>query len=565
MKHFSMPPSLRRAGLFVAAAALIIHSMPATAASSIQGALLAQGADVIEAYVNGRYVGRAASAGIRVAVDAALVAGDNVIALNATRGSSAAPFVLAQLSGQFGRTGSGTQWRTLAWPGAAPRDEHGDWTSVGFNDASWKAAVVKTAGLPSGFPQDGPAAPIWSASDADSKVLFRLNLYLPKDYDASKPQGYGRAVTGGKGGTVVRVSTPEQLEYELCRSRDSGGKCSDHQARIIELAGVIDYRRSKGNETVTACAVKQCAAPAQSEYIVDRFGACAGKPTFSASIDAAGNQPLLVGSNKTLLGVGRHPTLRGRGLTLRGGVSNIVIRNLSISDINAQYVWGGDALTMDDVDRVWIDHNYFGHIGRQMIVSGFGKASNVTISWNEFDGLTEYSATCDGTHYWGMLHLGAADTISMVNNFIHDTAGRMPHAGGMNNATVAMHIANNLFLRIAGHAANPLSQSAKLMMEGNHFNRVATPVQISPDNPGLAFAPVAPIGASTAENCRARLGRDCQPNLATPMPAKGAAAFPLDGAVLQLFGSQTAAMVLPYPAEKVTAAVRNLAGVRHVE
>lgn len=170
MKNFSMWPLLRHACTFAATAAFFI--LPASAAApdrvetvsaaaaAMQGALLAQGADVIEAYVNGRYVGRAASAGIRVAVNAALEAGDNVIALHATRGSSTAPFVVAQLSGQFGRTGSSTQWKTLAWPGAAPRDEHGDWTSIGFNDASWKAAVLKTAGLPSGFPQDGPAAPI---------------------------------------------------------------------------------------------------------------------------------------------------------------------------------------------------------------------------------------------------------------------------------------------------------------------------------------------------------------------------------------------------------------------
>ena len=31
-------------------------------------------------------------------------------------------------------------------------------------------------------------------------------------------------------------------------------------------------------------------------------------------------------------------------------------RNIAITDINPKYVWGGDAITIDDSDMVWIDH-----------------------------------------------------------------------------------------------------------------------------------------------------------------------------------------------------------------
>lgn len=30
-------------------------------------------------------------------------------------------------------------------------------------------------------------------------------------------------------------------------------------------------------------------------------------------------------------------------------------RNIEITDINPEYVWGGDAITLDDCDMVWID------------------------------------------------------------------------------------------------------------------------------------------------------------------------------------------------------------------
>ena len=31
-------------------------------------------------------------------------------------------------------------------------------------------------------------------------------------------------------------------------------------------------------------------------------------------------------------------------------------RNIAITDINPQYVWGGDCITLNDCDLVWIDH-----------------------------------------------------------------------------------------------------------------------------------------------------------------------------------------------------------------
>jgi hypothetical protein len=32
------------------------------------------------------------------------------------------------------------------------------------------------------------------------------------------------------------------------------------------------------------------------------------------------------------------------------GASNIIIQNIKITDLNPQYVWGGDAITLDDTD-----------------------------------------------------------------------------------------------------------------------------------------------------------------------------------------------------------------------
>lgn len=97
-----------------------------------------------------------------------------------------------------------------------------------------------------------------------------------------------------------------------------------------------------------------------------------------------------------------------------------------MQELNPQYIWGGDAITLAGSDMVWIDHCKFSLIGRQMIVTGYSAAGRVTISNNEFNGVTSWSATCNGDHYWTMLFLGSSDLITLVGNSIHDCSGRAP-------------------------------------------------------------------------------------------------------------------------------------------
>lgn len=62
--------------------------------------------------------------------------------------------------------------------------------------------------------------------------------------------------------------------------------------------------------------------------------------------DTAGLDPIEVQSDKTILGDGTSGAIVGRGLRMANGVENVIIQNIKISDINAQYVWGGDAITL---------------------------------------------------------------------------------------------------------------------------------------------------------------------------------------------------------------------------
>jgi pectin lyase len=260
--------------------------------------------------------------------------------------------------------------------------------------------------------------------------------------------------------------------------------------------------------------------------------------------------------------VGSSATIKGKGLRLEG-VSNVIVRNITLAEINAQLVWGGDALDMNGADRVWIDHNRFWRIGRQMIVTHFAGARNVTFSWNDFDGTTPYSSNCNNTHYWVMLILGADTRVTLTNNWVHDFAGRSPHAGG-NGAKVAMHLANNYFQRGTGHAADPGTTDVKLLFEGNYYKDVVEPIKLDGMPPGYVFAPIAPISSATLTACQTKLGRACVINQANPMPASNGG-FQLDSQVLDTFSQvPRGALLLPYPVDKVPSVVPHLAGPGHI-
>jgi pectin lyase len=516
----------------------------------------------VEAFVNGVPLGRSSTPGALLAVGATVLAGqENLIALRATGGSATAPQVLAELEGAFGRVGTTTRWRVKAATGGEASEANGPWTQLAYDDSSWSLGSSVSSSLPPGFPTGGPAQGLWAGAKEPS-VLLRLRLYVPAGLDTATPQGFGRHVTGGAGGPTVRPTTLAELTQALCSST-IGSSCTDTTPRVIEVTRAFDFVGSQGTKTARGCyAYTSCSNPVQSEILLDGQGGCAGKATFDVTYDAAGVAPLLVGSNKTVIGVGGGGVLRGKGLTLRGGVSNIVIRNLTITTLNPQIVWGGDALTIDNADRVWVDHNRFSLIGRQMFVTGWGKASNVTFSWNELDGQTPYAAYCDGSHYWVSLNLGSADTITFLGNWVHHTSGRGPHVGGYAGVNVVMHLIDNLYERGTGHAINPTSSDgtmqSRLLVEANHFTQVTRPVFID-GTPGLIYAPV-----SDEAGCRGTLGRVCAANIASPAPSSGWTP-PLDAAALSGVASASAgALPEPFPATEVPHVVPHLAGVGHL-
>lgn len=321
-----------------------------------------------------------------------------------------------------------------------------------------------------------------------------------------------KAISGGSGGSRVTVRTRSELEYQLCHQHNANNVCMDSEPRIIEVIGDIDFTNSEGQETSTGCYYDPKNPQKALLTKADPEHACVGNGNVKQpiSFDKAGTHPLLVGSNKTIVGHDTSAKLTGKGLLLKH-VENVIVQNLTIEGINPAVVWAGDALDLSDVKRVLIDHNLFKMIGRQMIVGHFGEQDNIIVSNNIFDGATPYYK--EG-HYWNVLFIGTSSTkVTISSNWFRNFSGRAPALHGQGSFVIV----NNLYQNGAGNALE-LNDNVDVLLEGNVFENVHQPIA---RKSGLIFA-LTQRDVTGDNSCNTRLGRPCEANQVNgSKPAQG--------------------------------------------
>ncbi|KAF5252906.1 hypothetical protein FANTH_2230 [Fusarium anthophilum] len=314
---------------------------------------------------------------------------------------------------------------------------------------------------------------------------------------SGKAYGFAAGVTGGEG-EAVTPSSAEELATLL----------ADDTPRVIYLDKEFDFTGDV--KTGAGCDRKSCSASNGGQLYLGDLS-CGGDDNVAVSsitYDAAGPEPLPVGSNKSIIGNGK-AVLKGKGLSIKKGSKNVIVQGIEFTDINPGVVWGGDALELKGLnDGVWIDHCKFSKVGRMFIVSHYD-GSRLTISNSEFDGVTDTSASCNGNHYWTMMFYGEGDQVTLDRNHFHDVAGRAPKLGepGTNGY---FHATNNYFQNMKGHAFDAY-QGANAIIEGNVFDGVDTPITKEAASVSTLFV----ADESGASTCQSALGRACVPNSAT--------------------------------------------------
>jgi pectin lyase len=117
----------------------------------------------------------------------------------------------------------------------------------------------------------------------------------------------------------------------------------------------MNFIGSEGKKSEKGCEKTKCPISNGGQGYIGDLSCEASDPAKTFSFDAAGPNALKVGSNKSIVGVGDKGVIRGKGLVLQG-VKNVIIQNIHITELNPEYVWGGDALSLAGTDNVWIDH-----------------------------------------------------------------------------------------------------------------------------------------------------------------------------------------------------------------
>ncbi|MEQ8848085.1 polysaccharide lyase family 1 protein [Botrimarina sp.] len=178
-----------------------------------------------------------------------------------------------------------------------------------------------------------------------------------------------------------------------------------------------------------------------------------------------------VKSNKTISGIGATGAVTG---SLRlSGVSNVIVRNLSIS--NPGDFGEGDAVTIKESNNVWFDHNNIFDAPDGLL--DIARASDyVTVSWNKFYYTQPYAQSVNTNHRFAML-IGNSDSatedIGRLNVTLHNNhwgefvRERMPRVRYGD-----VHVFNNYFNSPGNNYAVRSAVGAELLIENNHFENI---------------------------------------------------------------------------------------------
>ncbi|KAJ1035683.1 hypothetical protein NDA18_000460 [Ustilago nuda] len=373
-------------------------------------------------------------------------------------------------------------------------------------------------GMPSNPIPSSSSAHLYSGSGSGSGTGTGTGTAL-----TSRPHGFAASATGGGSAPPVIPKSPSEL-FKLL---------TDPQPRVIHLDRTYDFRTTAGVCTNCAGCIPDSYAkcPSKGQLAIDNGqGWCKDKPFHAVTYDKAGLTPIRMGPNKSVIGITANAGIRGKGLLI-AHQKNVILQGFAIELINPEFIWGGDGVTIRDSDLVWIDRIMFRLIGRQFIVTGYESAGRVTISNSFFDCQTKWSATCDDSHYWTVLGYGKSDRVTFSGNIMKHCSGRSPRIANPDNqgGDSVWHVVNSAFEGSTGHSFD-LGPGVSALIEGNVFNDIAQ-TSLHESSPGRAFAP---SDKALCSQCKAMLGRDCQPNAyirANPIPSTSSAGVVLKDVV----------------------------------
>ncbi|WP_329340585.1 pectinesterase family protein [Streptomyces sp. NBC_00663] len=274
---------------------------------------------------------------------------------------------------------------------------------------------------------------------------------------------------GAVGQAKAATPSPERSAPAVSAGKAPSAAASrwtDRPHGFASLAGGTTGGAGGKVVTVTDQASLAKYAAAEEPYVIRVSGSIAVEP-FGSDI--------VVASDKTVIGVGDTGEIVHGELHLNPGTSNVIIRNLTIRDSYVEGDWDGkttdfDAIQMDTVDHVWIDHNRFTHMGDGLL--DIRKDSRyITVSYNQF------------TNHNKAFGIGWTTNVltemTIDHNWFHGTKQRNPSADNLAYA----HLYNNyLSSQVADGDpvwtyGNWARGKTKMVIENSYYDGVQHPYQ----------------------------------------------------------------------------------------
>jgi pectate lyase len=399
--------------------------------------------DGFRLFVNGELLAEGTASLEPAFVPLTLLPGDNAIAVVVTA-RDRAPVLLAEVAELERLYVSDATWKVSSDPGSA-------FSEPSTDDSQWPAASDRGSIEQSpacdpgdGFPAGSDAHFI--AAEAPGTAVFRLDVPIA-------PIGFAAGTTGGGSLTPVTASTPEDIVSALK---------SDDPKVVVVPEGSLDVRRTGSDVTNTAACPTSC-------------GDGTGMLTYNLLPDdqtcpidtvpeTRNERRIKIGSNTTLVGLGRGAALLGGSLDIAGS-ENVIVRNFVLYGVNQQLIEAGDGVSIDDgADGVWIDHATFWQVSDGFIDST-SRAQNLTFSWvrNEGDNL----AACQGQHPRSNQLTNTTATIH--HSLWERVNGRAP---AVTQSASQVHLFNNVVSNDLGYAVGAAC-GARVLVEGSVFENVS--------------------------------------------------------------------------------------------
>ncbi|MDP4502386.1 RICIN domain-containing protein [Nonomuraea turcica] len=174
-----------------------------------------------------------------------------------------------------------------------------------------------------------------------------------------------------------------------------------------------------------------------------------------------------VASNKTIVGVGTSGHVVNGGFFLGAGVSNVIIRNLTIRDTRmadddpGDDTYDYDGIQMDTAHHIWIDHNHITRMNDGLIDSRKDN-SYLTVSWN---------VLADNNKTFG---IGWTENVTarmtIHHNWFRGTNSRNPSTDNVAYA----HLYNNYLQNVTGYG-NYARGATKMVIENSYYDTVKDP------------------------------------------------------------------------------------------